>query len=438
MGFFGTGKEDKNPFYKIYNGQNWTIQVILFNVKLNTSITLITQHINQMILYNDIQCFTPKFELIYFDLGQSLTKILDNNNLLMRVNLIQPPPNFNDPVWEKQNVLNMSLLFNVDKVETLFKKNTNIMYKFSATHYNQTYLLKNINYATTKDLKDTSNTKKSPLVIINEILKKIKYSSDQIVNDSTQRIDFISSQTMNIRDCIDHLLRKAVSIYDPPTYFVHNLKTNKAMLINSKKLEDRLYNITNNLNVYGNADSKSLNFDLISQVSNLTNNSFNAGILSERYLSKFRFRSFDQNTRKWNVTKFDYNIINNLFNQEILSNGIYESVFTDIKKVAKNDMMYDFPVHNEQKMYLFLRELQLGTNSICFDVVGNLTRDAGQYVNLTCANEAQIPRYEGLWHIYSCEHKWSGKIYTNQLVCYRTFNKKPIWNEKNQNKETGI
>ena len=69
---------------------------------------------------------------------------------------------------------------------------------------------------------------------------------------------------MNIRDCIDHLLRKAVSIYDPPTYFVHNLKTNKAMLINSKKLEDRLYNITNNLNVYGNADSKSLNFDLIS------------------------------------------------------------------------------------------------------------------------------------------------------------------------------
>ena len=40
----------------------------------------------------------------------------------------------------------MSLLFNVDKVETLFKKNTNIMYKFSATHYNQTYLLKNINY----------------------------------------------------------------------------------------------------------------------------------------------------------------------------------------------------------------------------------------------------------------------------------------------------
>ena len=98
-------------------------------------------------------------------------------------------------------------------------------------------------------------------------------------------------------------------------------------------------------------------------------------------------------------------------------------------------MEYDFPVHNDQKMYEFLRNLQLGTNSIVFDVVGNVTRDAGQYVNLTCANESQIPRYEGLWNVYSCRHIWSGKIYTNQLVCYRTWNKKPIWNQNNQNKQ---
>ena len=36
------------------------------------------------------------------------------------------------------------------------------------------------------------------------------------------------------------------------------------MLINNKRLEERLYNPTNNLNVYGNVDSKSLNFDLLS------------------------------------------------------------------------------------------------------------------------------------------------------------------------------
>lgn len=420
-----------NPFFKTYNGQNWTIKIDLINIKRNITVTLITQNINQMILYNDIQCMSPTFELTYFDIGQTLIKLLDNNNLLLHISMIQPPPNPNDPYWQKADLLNLNLLFNIDKVSTLFKKNTNTMYRFNATHYNQTSLLKNINYATTKDLKNTSNIKESPLVIIKELLHNVDYPIDQFVNDTIQRINFISSQTMSVKDCIDYLLRKAISINDPPTYFVHNLKSGKAMLINNKILEDRLYNPTNNFNVYGNADSKSLNFDLLSQVSNLTNNSFNAGILSERYLSQFTFREFNQNTRKWSEVIFDYDKINNLFNREILNNSnLYESIFTIKEKVNENDMKYDFPVHNDQKMYMFLRELQLGTNSIAFDVVGNVTRDAGQYVNLTCANEGQIPRYQGLWHTYSCEHKWSGKIYTNQFVCYRTFNKKLIKNEK--------
>lgn len=431
MGLFGTGKEDNNPYNKVYNGQNWVIQVTLFNIKRNISVILTTQNINEIVIYNDIECYSPTLKLIYFDLSYSMNKVLDNNNLLVRVNIQQPAPNSQDKYWDKADLLNLDLLFNVDKIETLFKKNTNTMYQLTATHFNQTLLLKNINYATVKNLNDTSNTMESPLVLINKLLSKVDYPIDEIVNDSTNRVNFISSQTMNVRDCIDHLLRKAVSIYDPPTYFVHNMKSGKAMLINSKKLEDRLYNPTNTLNVYGNADSKSINFDLISQVSDLTNNSFNAGILSERYLSKFHFRHFDQNTRKWSTITFDYNIINNLFNREALtSNDLYESIFTVKDKVDVNDMEYDFPNDNEQKMYLFLRELQLGTNSINFSVAGNVTRDAGQYVILNCANESQIPKYEGLWHTYSCRHKWSGKTYVNELVCYRTFAKKPIKSEK--------
>ena len=217
-----------------------------------------------MQLHNDIECFSPTFELTYFDLNNSLAKVIDNNNLLLKVNMQQPPPNANDPYWEKADLLNLSLLFNIDKIETVFKKNRNIMYKFKATHYNQTSLLKNVNYATVNDLTNSKNTKESPLVIINKLLSSVDYPHDNIVNDTVQRINYISSQTMSVQDCIDQLLRKAISIEDPPTYFVHNIKTGKAMLINSKKLEQRLYNPTNNLNLYGEADSKSLNFDLIS------------------------------------------------------------------------------------------------------------------------------------------------------------------------------
>ena len=439
MSLFSFRESNSAPFNKIYNGQTWFIRLNLINIKRGVNIALVTDNINQMILCNDIECLSPTFELTYFDLGQTLNKIVDENNLLLKVEMAQPSPNPNDKYWDKENLLNLELLFDINKVETLFKKNNNTMYRFHTLHHNKTFLSKTVNYATIKNLKDTSNTKESPLIIINKLLSKVGYPIDQIVNDTTQRINFISSQTMTVEDCIDHLLRKAVSINDPPTYFVHNLKSGRAMLINNKTLEDRLYNPSNDLNVYGNTDSKNLNFDLLSQISDLTNHSFNAGILSERYLSQFKFRQFDQNTRRWNVVTFDYNKINNLFNRQILRNSKnYESVFTIKGKIDVDDISYDFPVHNEQKMYGFLRQLQLGVNSISFDVTGNVTRDAGQYINLNCSNESQIPKYEGLWNIYSCKHIWSDKSYTNSIACYRTYHKKPIWNEQNQNRNTGV
>lgn len=430
-------KGKKNPRIKRYDGQNWTIQIILMNRKKGINILLCAENINQLIIYNDIECYSPRLELKYLDLGLTLGKILDSNNLQMRVNIIQPPPNPNDPLYTKQNALTLNLLFNVEKVETLIKQNTNTMYQFFATHANQSLLLKNANYATLNDLKDTKETKESPLSIINKLLSKVKYPYDSFYNDSTQRINYITSQTMNVRDAIDQLLRKAVSLKDPPTYFVHNLKTGNAMLINNKKKEERLENPVNHLKVYGNPDSKPQNVDVISQATDITNHSFCTGKLAQRYLSTFTFRAFDQKARKWVKTFFNYYIVNRLFNGEVVATKEYEDIFPVKQSIDGNGMNYDFPCHNEQKMYLFLRELQLGTNSISFNVGGIVTRDAGQYVHLTCSNESQIPKYEGLWHIYSCEHKWSGVSYTNNIVCYRTFAKPAVKNEQNENKETG-
>ena len=56
MGLFSTGKQDKRPYNKTYNGQNWTIQLVLINILRGVNIPLITENINQMILYNDIEC----------------------------------------------------------------------------------------------------------------------------------------------------------------------------------------------------------------------------------------------------------------------------------------------------------------------------------------------------------------------------------------------
>lgn len=420
-----------SPFYKKYNGQEWFIKASIINLKRDLNVILTTQNINTLTIFNSIECFVPTLELTYQDLDQFLIKLLDSNDLILRLEIEQMPPS-EDEIWSKQKMLNLTTLFNVNKISVIDKKDDNFIYKITASHYNQTWLDKNINYATVKDAYNLSHSG-SPLIIINNILGLAGYpKNDCIVNDTQKRIDFISSQTMTVRDSIEQLLRKAVTIHDPPTYFVHNLKSGNAMLINNKTYEQRLANVANVFNVYGKGNEKNLIFNLLTEATNITNDSFTAGFNSQRYLSEFSFRHFDQNTRKWTKTVFNYDIINQLFNGWILktTNGKYESIFTIPQKVKNNQMKFDFPNYNEQKMYTFLRELQLGINNISFDVAGNITRDAGQYVILNCANEDQMPRYEGLWNVYSCKHIWSGRTYTNHIVCYRTWDICPIWEIK--------
>lgn len=28
-----------------------------------------------------------------------------------------------------------------------------------------------------------------------------------------------------------------------------------------------------------------------------------------------------------------------------------------------------------------------------------------------------------------CRHEWTGEMYLNELLCYRTFKQKPVWNK---------
>lgn len=49
---------------------------------------------------------------------------------------------------------------------------------------------------------------------------KFGYLFDTQYVDTSNRIDFISSQTMNAMDIIDYCLRMGVSEKDPPSYFL--------------------------------------------------------------------------------------------------------------------------------------------------------------------------------------------------------------------------
>ena len=73
MSFLRAGEENSDQFAKIYNGQNWLIQIDIINFKRDIIATLITQNINQIILCNDIECYSPTLEVTYFDIGQNVS-----------------------------------------------------------------------------------------------------------------------------------------------------------------------------------------------------------------------------------------------------------------------------------------------------------------------------------------------------------------------------
>lgn len=416
---------------KMFNSHKWDIKFQLLNIKNDMNISLITQNLNSIIITNDIEIMCPSIQFVYFDLGQSITKIIDNNNLLLKIYMKQPPPNSEDPYWKEQKLLTLQALFYIFKIEIVKKMQSGIIYRFTAVHYNQTFLRKNINYATQKGNEDSIGIPQSPLKIIEKILTKIGYPHSTFYNDTEQRIHFISSQSMSIKDDIQYLLKLTPSKHDPPSYFMHSLRLNQAMLINSKILENRLINPCNDFVLVGNNPKQDMVIDLANQVTDLKMQNFEAGLDSERYLGNIDFHDYDHNKREWNITSYNYDIVNNLMNNQIIkSNNEYETVFINKKDIQRNDLWFNFPNFNQNHMYNFLRNLQLGTNQIRFRVLGNISRDCGQYVNITVSDKTQI-QFQGLWNIYECRHILKGKMYFNELLCYRTFTKRAIFEKQN-------
>ena len=94
-------------------------------------------------------------------------------------------------------------------------------------HINFINLKKNITYATNKE-----NGPISPYKIISDVVTKSGCDFDNNYVDTSQRINFITAQNMNVNDTIEYCLDLGVSKKDPPMYFMTRLRDNKCMLMN--------------------------------------------------------------------------------------------------------------------------------------------------------------------------------------------------------------
>ena len=136
-------------------------------------------------------------------------------------------------------------------------------------------------------------------------------------------------------------------------------------------------------------------------------------------LSTREFNNFDHDTRKWSK-----NIYNNKQFVQLLTKKYkteqFESQFYPYKDISLNNYKMIYPNYSHSKIYNVLRNLEIGTQNIQFNTLGDFGRDCGQLVKISLGDQTLKSRVEGVWLIYECKHIIQKDYYYNNIIAYRT------------------
>lgn len=129
-------------------------------------------------------------------------------------------------IYETERVeLNLTMIINDIKIISIDKQL--VEFEVQCTHTNDIELSKNIIYSNNKEQGQIS-----PYKVITDVVNQTDCYLDEDYVDTSQRIDFITSQSMTVKDVIKYCLEKGVSHKDPPTYFFTRLLDQKCILFN--------------------------------------------------------------------------------------------------------------------------------------------------------------------------------------------------------------
>jgi hypothetical protein len=410
---------------RIFNNQSWDMHIQLLDLNNNLTVSLFTERINLLHIYNSLECWSPHILLIYNDYGFVLSKYIKSTGLALKVSIKAPPTDLNEEASQGVNINNnpeFNHIYIVNNVKLVSKNEEMNTYEFNGILNNNLTLIKNFNYATNKETGPVS-----PYRIISDILNAANYPLNRNYTDTSQKIDFITSQNMTIEDSIRYCLNLGVSKNDPPTYFVHNLIKNEAQLINQCSRLETIYNPYNNkLGIYTKEGIDNQN--LATAVTDISTEAPNGGLLNLQGLSTYEFNNYDHNKRQWKKYVYSSSLMKQTLANITGNEKIYTRIFTPTSMVDEAKLKQSYPNFTYNKMYNILRNLEFCSDTVQFLIFGNLTRDAGQVLSLDVKTDKLYSNLNGLWWIYQCVHKWEDKTYTNDITCYRTMNMKPVLN----------
>jgi hypothetical protein len=162
----------------------------------------------------------------------------------------------------------------------------------------------------------------------------------------------------------------------------------------------------------------------------LSSETNNSGYENMKSLATQIYNDYSHNKRQWTQRKYTNNQFIRLLNT--ISDNTFTNLFTPNSVMAGSELEKNYSNYHFDDLYKEFRNLELCTNNIKFEIYGDLSRDAGQFLTLNVGNINLKPMLNSVWQIYSCRHVWDGKVYTNELVAFRTMAEKPIITAKEE------
>lgn len=402
---------------KLYNSQEWEVKCLYTNIKNDVYNEIDTDCINYIKIINSLETYVPTVVIRFIDKGYALLNNLNTNGTYVRLLMVEPKQTYN----EEEITLDCSLIVNDIKIISINQQFAT--FEIYCTYVTDIELSKNIMYSNNKE-----QGKISPYTIIEDVVSQLNCEFDYNYVDTSQRIDFITSQNMTVKHIIDYCLEMGVSKKDPPTYFLTRILDNTCMLFNQYSTNDYILDICNDNLVFLTEGNGETNNDLGRYVDKLIGNMPNGGINNMKLLSTYKFNEFDHNKRKWSQIIYNGKMISSLLNNINNNSGVITEITAPVNLQDYDHLVKSYPNFSQHNMYYTFRDLEVGTKNIQFFIFGNLSREAGQTIILKTQKEQLRPELNGIWTIYSCVHKWEDTMYTNDITCYRTITQKPIVN----------
>lgn len=405
---------------KTYNSQEWEIECYYTNLKDNKVSLISSDSIVYIKIVNTLENYIPSITMRFIDKGYELLNNLNTSGTFIKLKMIEPLQTYNT----EQVELDITMIVNDIKILSIDQQL--VKFEVQCTHVHDMELSKNIIYSNNKEQGQIS-----PYKVISDVVNQTDCYLDEDYVDTSQRIDFITSQSMMVKDVIRYCLEKGVSHKDPPTYFFTRLLDQDCVLFNMFSDYHWMNQVCNDPLVFLTNGNDSTDNSMGRFIDSVISNMPNGGINSMKLLSTYQFNEYDHNKRLWTQKIYNGKMLSKLLNSiEEIDPNILNNIMAPVGTTDYNHLVKNFPNFSQHKIYNTFRDLELLTKNISFLVFGNLSRDCGQLINLKVEKEELKPQLAGSWTIYSCVHIWEDVTYMNDITCYRTVQLKPVENKK--------